>query len=93
MILIDLEHPTVKRLQSRGYEISFSVWLKPQGPYLTTSAYHRAKGIKRDGRSRRGDPDEALEDLAIAAGLKKRKPVSATAKAVNDGVSSEGERA
>ena len=67
--LIDATNPTIERLQEDGFKITMHVYLRDSGTYVAFSAHNKRRKRTFNGRSRSGDREEALLDLAKDAGI------------------------
>ncbi len=67
--LIDATNPTIQQLQEDGFKITMHVYLRDSGTYVAFSAHNKRRKRTFNGRSRSGDREEALLDLAKDAGI------------------------
>jgi hypothetical protein len=67
--MIDTENPVIRQLVEQGYKISFHAYLRDARVLVSYMATHAETKRSFQGRSRKGDRDEALRALARSAGL------------------------
>ncbi len=67
--LIDAAHPTIQRLEAQGFRVTMHVYLRDGKNSVAFTAHNKQTKRTHNGRSRAGDRDEALADLAWDAGL------------------------
>ncbi len=67
--MIDAEHPIIKDLVRRGYQLELHAYLRDGSVKTTITARNKETGDRLQGWSKTGDQAGAIADLARRAGL------------------------
>lgn len=67
--MLDPQHPVVLELQRFGFKVTAQAYFRNDKVALCATAYHPKTKRLFHGRSRQGNLEEALEELAYATDL------------------------